>query len=118
MPMELFTIQHESSAGVIALRLPEEVDDTEFDQLNEAVLRTVGAKPGGRWVVDLSEVLYAGSSILGLLVNIRQQVRQGKGKLVVCAVPEHLSRIFETCSLQRLLECCGGRDEAIARVCR
>ena len=40
---------------------------------------------------------YMGSAVLGLMVNIRQVVMKGHGKVVLCGMSDRLMRIFETC---------------------
>ena len=100
---------------VIRLELPEALDSGEFDKLNESVLAVISQRASGGWVVDLSAIEYAGSSVLGLLVNIRQRVRQSGGRLVICGLSTLLVQIFHTCSLERMFVIRKSLDEAVAR---
>jgi anti-sigma B factor antagonist len=112
---DLFQVSAVGLVQVIRLELPEALDSGEFDKLNDAVLGIIGKQAAGGWVVDLSALQYAGSSVLGLLVNIRQRVRQSGGRLVICGLSNLLIQIFHTCSLERMFVIRKSLDEAVAR---
>jgi anti-anti-sigma factor len=94
------------------LRLPHQLDFNEFDKLIESLSRTVESKPAGKWVIDLSAVEYTGSAVLGLLVNLRQQIKEGGGSLVLCNTSQKLADILRACSLDRLFKTASTRDAA------
>jgi anti-sigma B factor antagonist len=112
---ELFQLSAVGIVQVIRLELPEALDSGEFDRLNDAVLDIIGKQAAGGWVIDLSAIEYAGSSVLGLLVNIRQRVKQSGGRLVICGLSNLLVQIFHTCSLERMFVIRKSLDEAVAR---
>lgn len=118
MANDLFRLTDEGAAKVIALSLPTTIDSSEFDRLNESVLGILGQDPGSAWVIDLTHVTYMGSAVLGLMVNIRQVVRQSQGTLVLCGMSERLMRIFETCCMERLFKIVATRAEAVRHASR
>jgi len=63
-------------------------------------------------------VAYAGGWVLGLMVNIRQQVRQAQRKLVLCGLSDRLMQIFQPCNLERLCVISRSRKDAVERVPR
>src|SRR5687768_5123074 len=99
---ELFQVSSVGLVTVIRLDLPESLDSDEFDMLNQALLTCLAERPDGAWVLDLSNLAYAGSSVLGLLVNLRQRVKQANGRLVLSGLSSSLLQIFRTCSLEKL----------------
>jgi len=101
---------------VLELELPDQVDTAEFDRINESVLGALEGKTNGVWVVDLAGVNYMGSAMLGLIVNIRQQIKNLQGQLVLCALSPRLLQIFRTCCMERLFTIARTRDEAL-RMC-
>jgi anti-anti-sigma factor len=101
------------SVSVIDLRLPEQLDSNEFDQLNEALMGVLDRGIKANWVLDLSAVDYMGSSVLGLMINIRQHIKSGGGKLVLAGLSPRMTQIFRTCCLERLFQIGRTRDEAI-----
>ncbi len=116
--MDFFRVQLSPAANVIELLLPESVDAMEFDRINESMLSALDGRAAERWVVDLSAVNYLGSSMLGLIVNIRQQVKSAGGKLVLCGLSGRLTQIIHTCSMERLFTIAKNRADALKSVAR
>lgn len=113
MSESLFKVIREGPVNVLELCLPSHLDNVEFDRLNDAVLAALGNEPSGRWVLDLSSLTYVGSSILGLMVNVRQCVLEAGGRIALCGMSSRLMRVFTTCSLERLFDICPSRADAI-----
>jgi anti-sigma B factor antagonist len=101
------------SVSVIDLRLPEQLDSDEFDQLNEALMSVLDRGIKASWLLDLSAVDYMGSSVLGLMINIRQHIKTGGGKLALAGLSPRMTQIFRTCCLERLFQIGRNREEAI-----
>lgn len=102
MPRELFQFEIVEAIHVIRFKLPGSLDTMEFDQLNESLFALLKDKAAGKWVLDLTQVDYLGSALLGLFVNIRQQVLRDQGELVLAGLSQRLLQIFRTCCLERL----------------
>ena len=102
------------TVNIIDLTLPHTLDIEEFDRLNEAILGLIRAEPEGQWVLDLSQLSYMGSAALGLLVNLRQQIKQSGGRLVLCGLSPQLLHVFKTCCMERLFRIVKSRKDAIA----
>ena len=110
-----FEIQQMGAAQVIRLTLPEMMDSREFDQLNNDMLGAVSTSHGGRWVLDLANLDYMGSSALGLLVNLRQRIQQSGGQLILCNITPPLMQILRTCCLERLFLITRTCEDALRR---
>lgn len=110
---DFFRTQVLQSVNVIELTLPEMIDAMEFDHLNESLQSILNGKASQAWLLDLSSVNYLGSATLGLIVNIRQQVKAAGGKLVLCGMSPRLKEIFHACSMERLFTITKNRGEAI-----
>lgn len=113
MPQEFFRIESSDRAQLIELTLPITLDSAEFDQLNEAILTRISERKGDRWVIDLAQVSYMGSAMLGLMVNLRQQIKSAGGRLILCAMPPTLMQIFRTCCMERLFTIVRTREDAL-----
>lgn len=116
MSHDWFAVSQEGAVHVLALAVPFHVDSADFDRLHDGVLSAIGLKANGKWVIDLAGLQYLGSSVLGLMVNIRQRVYQGGGKLVLCGMNPKLQQVFRTCSLERLFVIKPGRDDAVLAI--
>ena len=113
MSKDWFVVSQDGPALVLALAVPPVVDSSDIDRLHEEVLSEVSGQTAARWIIDLTAMSYMGSSLLGLMVNVRQRIRQGGGKLVLCGMNPKLLQVFRTCSLERLFVIRPGRDEAM-----
>ena len=112
MSKDWFVVSQDGAVQILALAVPPQVDSSDIDRLHEAVLSEISNQSGGHWIVDLSAMSYMGSSLLGLMVNVRQRVRQAGGKVVLCGMNPKLLQVFRTCSLERLFVIRAGRVEA------
>lgn len=101
------------SVRVIELTLPPALDGEEFDSLNQDMLGMIDEVAAGKWVIDLSKVNYLGSSMLGMMVNVRQRIKQSQGLLILCGMNDRLMDIFEASSLVRLFRITRTRTDAV-----
>src|SRR5580765_3430704 len=116
MSQHLYRHTTEGGVHVIELFLPMTIDHTEFDKLNDVVGELLEGKPATeKWIIDLTHVEYIGSALLGLLVNLRQRVKAGGGKMVLCGLSEHVNKALRTCSLQSLFNIADKREGAMKR---
>ena len=118
MPQEMFRSSTIQGINVIELILPDQIDTVEFDRLNEAILALITARGSEQWIVDATDAAYMGSVVLGLMVNIRQQIKQAQGKLVVCGLSDRMADVFRACSLERFFKITRTRAEAAKAVAR
>ena len=118
MSQHHYRVLTEGNVHVVELELPVVVDAAEFDRLNEAIQADTDRAANGRWVLDLTRVQYIGSSMLGLMVNLRQRLKSGGGKLVLCGLSPHLSKALYTCSLHSLFVITESRAEAVRKAGR
>lgn len=112
MATEFFHVKSEASINVVQLTLPVSIDTGEFDRLNTAMSNLLVDPGGDQWVLDLSHLSYMGSSALGLLVNLRQQIKTAGGRLVLCGLSPRLLEIFHTCCLERLFTIVKTQEDA------
>jgi anti-anti-sigma factor len=115
MARDFFRLKSEPSLTVIELLLPETLDGLEFDRFSDDLWTVLDAKPAHLWILDLGGVQYMGSAVLGLMVNIRQRVKDSRGQLVMCNMTSRLLSVFRTCSLERLFTIVKTRNDAIRR---
>jgi len=112
----MFDFHHADDVNVVAFHLPDEMDALEFDRLNASVREMLDGQATHRWIVDLNDVQYMGSAVLGLMVNMRQDIKSARGRLVLCGLSPRLVSIFRNCCLERLFTIVKTREEALLRV--
>jgi len=118
MSQHQYRVSTEGKVHVVELTLPVVVDAAEFDRLNEAIEHATEGSAGGRWVLDLTQVQYIGSAMLGLMVNVRQRIKSGGGRLVLCGLSSHLAKALATCSLHTLFTITDTRADAVRKADR
>jgi anti-anti-sigma factor len=116
MSPDLLKVSQHDSVNVVELLLPDALDSTEFDRLNEALAGIFHNQTPQPWILDLTKVEYMGSAALGLMVNIRHQVKTQGGKLALCGMSPRLHSVFRACCLERLFTICRTREEAVRAV--
>jgi len=114
MPTEFVKFQPGADANIVELRLPQSLDSMEFDDLNASLLALLKGRAQQKWIIDLSAVTYMGSAMLGMLVNVRQQIKAGGGRLLLCGLSKQLLAIFKTCCMERLFTIVTDRRSALA----
>jgi anti-anti-sigma factor len=112
MPDELLKVSPLGHATVVELYLPDALDSTEFDRLNDGLVDVFNDQVGGRWILDLANVVYMGSAALGLMVNIRHRVKSLDGKLALCNMSPRLHQVFKACCLEKLFTIVRTREDA------
>ena len=114
---QLFRVHQEpaADASVVELLLPDQLDDSDFDHLNESLLGMI-SESSKKWMIDLTQVSYMGSAMLGMMVNLRQQVKNSKGQMVLFGMSQRLADIFRTCCMERLFTIARTKNEALRLV--
>ncbi len=110
---DFFALHSINSINVLELLFPETIDALEFDQLNESIAGHLAKRAGERWIVDCHKIDYMGSAMLGLMVNLRQQIKTGGGRLVLSDMSPRLAEIFRACSMERLFTISKTRVDAL-----
>ena len=109
-----FEISEHPQAHIVELRMPADLDIAIFNDINQQLIEQWIVPVGRNVVVDLATCDYFGSVLLGLLINIRQRTRAGRGQMVVCGASQTLVRVFRTANLERLIDLMPSRREALA----
>jgi anti-sigma B factor antagonist len=102
----------EGDAVVLVLegRLTGSSDASRFVQVVEHHL----AEGFRAFVVDLTGVSWVDSTGVGSLVSGFETVRRNGGALRFAGLNDRLRRIMEITKLDRVLDCCATREEALA----
>ena len=108
-------VVQDQGVHVMELTLPLVVDPADFDKLNESIGDATDSSGGERWILDLRQVEYVGSALLGLLVNLRQRIMSSGGKLVLCNLNAQVAKALQTCSLHNLFTITPARGEAVKK---
>jgi anti-anti-sigma factor len=115
-PRQFFRVIPADGACIIELSLPDMMDGMQFDQLTDELLAELDVARAPAWVLDMSQVAYIGSALLGLMVNVRQRIKNARGELVLCRMSPRLAEVLAVSSLERLFRVAKTREEALRMV--
>ena len=102
----------EERGGAVLVRLAGELDLYNAHVVREALLEATDGKPE-RLVVDLSEVLFMDSTVLGVLIESRSKLANRHGFLLVAPGVE-TRRALEISGLDKHFAVHDSLDEALA----
>ncbi len=113
MQTRYFRITKAEKQTLIELLLPAEIDTAAFGEITRDLVEAWPVGHGSRVVVDLAGGRYAGSMLLGLLVNIRQRARANGGDAIYCGLSPTILKAIATTHLERLLVVVPTRRDAM-----
>ena len=104
--------EHIRGTGTIVLAVHGDADLKGADELESCLTEVIEQGPSAV-VVDLSEVTFLDSMVLGVLLQGLKRLRARGGRLRLVAPPAEIRRIFELTLLDRLFELDSTREEAL-----
>jgi anti-sigma B factor antagonist len=108
-----FQVDWAPVSGAPGVAVRGEVDINTVAQLSEALDHAV-RDSSGALIVDLSDVVFLGSTGLTALVRARAQLGREDRALVVVCPPGPVRRLFELVGIVDLFELFDSREEAAA----
>jgi len=112
--LEAFQVERVGSALVVAPR--GDSHGFRYDALHHehAELHNALLEPGVRHlVVDLGNVEFLGSLMLGVIIKLSRDVKEQGGQVVLCSVSEPMQNILQAQNLTSVWRQFAGRDEAL-----
>ena len=104
--------EHIRGTGTIVLAVHGDADLHGAEELESKLTEVIEEGPSAV-VVDLSEVTFLDSMVLGVLVQGLKRLRARGGRLRVVVPRTEVRRIFELTHLDRLFELDSTREEAL-----
>lgn len=80
------------------------LDEQTTPSVEEQLLGLAGEVGAGPVQLDLTDVRYASSIALGMLITVRQKLRAAGGKLTLVGVAEEIYDVLDATRLTRLLD--------------
>ena len=68
-----------------------------------------------RILMDFSDLSFISSSGLRVLLSTAKQIRTKKGKLVLCAMQDHIIEVFDIAGFLPLFTVCADQEEAMGK---
>jgi anti-anti-sigma factor len=107
-----------SGVRVVSFTEPVNLTSACMESLQQPLYDAVLAEPNTRVVLDLSNVLYAGSQALGALVSLRLRASRDAIRLRLAGVGNALGALLQITQLDRVFDCDPTLDQALAHFSR
>jgi anti-sigma B factor antagonist len=104
-------ISEDRKADVVILALSGKLDATTAKNFEEKILGVIdsGAQ---RLIIDLSQLEYVSSSGLRVFLLVAKRLQGRQGRIVLCALKDHVRQVFDLAGFSSILSIYGSRDEA------
>lgn len=89
------------------------LDALQVEQIGEELFDLVTAKACKKIVLDFSKVRFLSSSALGILIRLRKEAQDIKGKIVFCGLRKDLRQIFKITNLEKLFDFYDNEEQAL-----
>src|SRR6266545_3280323 len=109
--MNLVVDERPNSIAVISWTGPTVLDASNADELRHRFQDV--ERSTARLVLDMSQVQFVDSSIIGALVGLLRRSHAAGGDVKLAALPPELETIFELTRLQRVFRILPSVDEAV-----
>jgi anti-anti-sigma factor len=112
MASEDFTIKETDGVHVVRFTTDNLLSIAEVNRIGGELNKLVddGAR---KLVLDLKSVVYAGSATLGMLLSLREKMRDAGGKLVLSGL-DNLDKLFSLSRTKALFEIVAAPSNAVA----
>jgi anti-sigma B factor antagonist len=105
-------ISEDRRAGAVILTLSGKLDATTAKPFEDRILEVINSGIE-RVVVDLSQLEYISSAGLRVFLLSAKRLQGTQGKMVVCALKDHVRQVFDLAGFSSILSIYSSRDEAI-----
>jgi anti-anti-sigma factor len=100
----LYRIEPRGGVTMVSV-LRAQLDQTDVEEFARAMAPLLAARPGAgpKIIIDLAPVGYMPSRLLGVLMTLHTQARDGHGMLRLCAVQPSVMELFTLTRLASVL---------------
>lgn len=115
MPEHLpkFAISRVGQITVVRLAGPRITDQVYVSELGDELVAVVEAAEPPDVLIDLNDVEFLSSSVLGKLIRLLKRVREHNGRLRLCSIRPSILEVFEITQLHKVFEIYPDAQEAI-----
>jgi anti-sigma B factor antagonist len=105
-------ISEDRKGDVLVLALSGKLDATTSKTFEDKILGLIDSG-SLRLVVDLAQLEYVSSSGLRVFLLAAKRLQGAQGKIVLCALKDHVRQVFDLAGFSSILSIYASRDEAI-----
>jgi anti-sigma B factor antagonist len=106
-------IKEEGTVTVATFLEASMLDATSIEGLGNQLEKAIKERPQIKLVIDLSNVDYVCSAVLGRLVKIFKIVKDNKGKMKLAGIKSNILHVFKITKLDKMFEILPTRKKAV-----
>ncbi len=115
-PNSYVTLQEHGDVMVVSFKSRLLNDEENIEQLGQELFSLVEQSNWLKLALDLTNVEYLTSSVLGKLITLHRKLHRSQGKLVLFGLSEGVDAILRTSKLLTYFAVAENRDGAIAQL--
>lgn len=110
------TLEEHGDVLVVRFKLCQLNEEENIEQLGQELFSLVEQANRLKLVLDLTNVEYLTSSVLGKLITLHRKLHRNQGKMVLFGLSEGVDAILRASKLLTYFAIAGNRDAAIAQL--
>ncbi len=115
-PNSFITLEEHGDVMVVSFKMRLLNDEENIEQLGQELFSLVEQANWLKLVLDLTNVEYLTSSVLGKLITLHRKLHRSQGKLVLFGLSDGVDAILRTSKLLTYFAVAENRDAAIAQL--
>ena len=109
-------LRSEGDVVVAAFKLDRITEEDNIEQLGHELFSIVDQQDCRKLVIDLQNIEYVTSSVIGKLISLHRKLHRQKGQLILCSLSAKLEDVLRTSRLIDYFQTAPTVDEGIARL--
>ncbi len=115
-PNSFITLEEHGDVLVVRFKMRLLNDEENIEQLGQELFSLVEQANWLKLVLDLTNVEYLTSSVLGKLITLHRKLHRNQGKMVLFGLSDGVDAILRTSKLLTYFAIAENRDAAIAQL--
>lgn len=111
MPSADFTVREADGVTVVRLTIDNLLSVAEVSRVGNDLNKLVDSG-ASKLIVDLKQIIYAGSATLGMLLSLREKIGGKKGKMVLASI-DSIEKLFSLSRTKSLFEIAPNANDAM-----
>lgn len=108
-----FTAEKVGGTTRVRLRGPRITDQVYINELGDELAALLKGAGRPDLLIDLEEVEFLSSSMLGKLIRLLKRAAEAKGQVRLCSIRPSIREVFEITQLHKVFEIYPDADEAL-----
>lgn len=96
------SVQMSVKSSTLIMRLSGDLDQASIESLKRKVVEIIDKYYIKNLIINLEQVPFMDSSGIGFIIGRYTQIKNRRGKVVVCSMNEMIERIFNLSGLKRI----------------